>query len=426
MRWFKSIFNGGDLLKVFSLTGLSTIIKLITSYVTVKVVAYIVGPSGIALIGQLQNFVSITTTLGAGGINNGVVKYVSEYKDDKVAIKGIIGNGFRITMLCSIVTGVILILFSYPLSKTILLDYELYYIFIFLGVSLVLLSINNFLISILNGFKEFKKYVIINVITSIVGLIFTIALVYFFDLRGALVAYVTYQSFVLFITIYLLKESEWYTKAYLLYNWDKTIIKKFLSYSLMALVTASTAPVAQLLIRGHLIKEFSITSAGYWEAMNRISGLFLLFFTSSLSVYYLPKLSETKNLRLLKREVLKAYKILIPIIFCSLFLMFLLKDIIITVLFTKDFYPIKNFFLWQLMGDFFKTASWILAFLMVAKSKTVMFIITEVLFAVSLVIISYYLVSINGVIGAIQAYFVNYLLYFITMVLYFRKLLFSN
>jgi PST family polysaccharide transporter len=40
-----------DLIKVFSFTGLSTLVKLITSYVTVKVVASSIGPSGIALVG---------------------------------------------------------------------------------------------------------------------------------------------------------------------------------------------------------------------------------------------------------------------------------------------------------------------------------------------------------------------------------------
>ena len=79
IKKFKKIIKS-DLVKVFSFTGLSTLVKLITSYVTVKVVASIIGPSGIALIGQLQNFVAIITTVGAGGINNGVVKYVSEYK----------------------------------------------------------------------------------------------------------------------------------------------------------------------------------------------------------------------------------------------------------------------------------------------------------------------------------------------------------
>ena len=105
-----------DLIKVFSFTGLSTIIKLVTSYVSVKVVAAIIGPSGIALIGQLQNFSSIFTTLGAGGINNGVVKYVSEYKDNETELQKYIRNGFKITVFLSLFFGLFLIVLSHLVS----------------------------------------------------------------------------------------------------------------------------------------------------------------------------------------------------------------------------------------------------------------------------------------------------------------------
>ncbi|MGV0926021.1 O-antigen translocase [Empedobacter sp. ULE_I145] len=422
----KKILHSNELLKVFSFTGLSTLIKLLTSYITVKVVASIVGPSGIAIIGQLQNFVSIITTLGAGGINNGVVKYVSEYKDDTSFIKKIIGNGFRITVLFSSVVGGLVLFMSFFLSKWILLDSELYYVFMFLGLSLILMSINNFFISILNGYKEFKKYVIVNIITSIVGLFFTLILVYFLNLPGALIANVTYQSVILFVTIYFVKKSIWFNKIYLWNKFDRNIVKKFLSYSLMALVTAATAPVSQLVIRGYLIKNYSITDAGYWEAMNRISGLYLLFVTTSLGVYYLPKLSEIKSEKLLKEEVLKTYKLVLPIVLLSLIIMYFLKDFVITILFTKEFYPVKNLFSWQFLGDFFKIASWILAFIMVAKSKTKAFIITEIVFSISIILLSYFFINFNGVVGATQAYFVNYFLYFIIMLIYFRKLLLKS
>lgn len=96
--------------------------------------------------------------------------------------------------------------------------------------------------------------------------------------------------------------------------------------------------------------------------MNRISGLYLLFVTTSFSVYYLPKLSEIKTQVLLK-EIIKTYKIITPIIVISLILIFLLKNLVINVLFTKEFYPMKDLFFWQLLGDFFKIMSWILAFL---------------------------------------------------------------
>lgn len=415
-----------DLVKVFSFTGLSTLIKLITGYVTVKFVASIIGPSGIALIGQLQNFSAIFTTLGAGGINNGVVKYVSENKEVDSELQKYLRNGFKITIYFSIFFGFLLILLSTDLSKLILLDVQYNYVFICFGVSLLLISLNNYFLSILNGFKEFKKFVLINIITSLLGLIFTVSLVLLFQLKGALIATVSYQGVVVFITIYYLKKTSWFSAKMLWGVWNKDIVKKYFSYSLMAFVSAATQPVSQLLVRGFIIKNYSIESAGFWEGMNRISGLYLLFVTTSFSVYYLPKLSELKSAVHLRIEIVKAYKIITPIIAASLLMIYLLKDLVINILFTKEFYPMKELFFWQMLGDFFKILSWILAFVMVAKSMTKIYIITEIGFSILLVLVSYYLIGINGTIGATQAYCINYFLYFVMMIFLFRKLLFKN
>lgn len=415
-----------DLIKVFSFTGLSTLIKLITSYVTIKVVAAVIGPGGIALLGQLQNFTAIFTTLGAGGINNGVVKYVSEFKEDQTALHKYLKNGLKITVYLSLFFGVILLVFSTPISKWILLDETYFYVFIYLGISLLFLSLHNFLLSILNGFKDFKKFVIINIITSIIGLVFTVVLVFSFQLKGALIASVTYQAIVFFATILLLRKAYWFNKAILWGPVNKVILKKYFSYSVMAIVSAATVPVSQLLVRGHLIQNFSSDNAGFWEGMNRISGLYLLFVTTSFSVYYLPKLSEIKTQDLLKKEILTTYKIITPIIFGSLVLIYLLKDLVINILFTKEFYPMKDLFFWQLIGDFFKIMSWILAFLMVAKSMTKLYIVTEITFSALFVGLSYVFIDRNGVIGATQSYCLTYLIYFVVMVFIFRGLLFNS
>lgn len=83
---------------------------------------------------------------------------------------------------------------------------------------------------------------------------------------------------------------------------------------------------------------------------------------------------------------------------------------VINVLFTKDFYPMKDLFFWQLIGDFFKIMSWILAFLMIAKSMSMVYITAEVVFAILLVLISYYSININGIMGTRRTYCINYIL----------------
>lgn len=413
-----------DLIKVFSITGLSTLVKLLTSYITVKVVASVIGPGGIALIGQLQNFTAIFTTLGAGGINNGVVKYVSEYRDDETMLHNYLRNGFKITIFLSLFFGLVLMTFSGYLTKWILLDERFSFVFILFGITLTLLSVNNFFLSVLNGFKDYKRFVTINIITSLAGLAFSVILVLLFGLVGALTATVSYQSIVLFITLFYLRKSPWYSRTILWGRNNKETVRRYFSYSLMAVVSAATVPVSQLVVRGVLIDHYAIETAGYWEGMNRISGLYLLFFTTTFSIYYLPKLSEIKDTQKLRDEIVNVYKILVPVISGSLFLIYLLKDFLITLLFTKEFHPMKDLFLWQLGGDFFKIMSWILAFVMVAKSMVKLYIITEIMFAIIFVGLSMVFISYFGVIGATHSYCLTYFLYFVAMAVIFRKLIF--
>lgn len=418
--------KSSNLLKIFSLTGISTVIKVVTSYITVKFLASLVGPAGIALIGQLQNFTTILITLGAGGINNGVVKYVAEYKENHSKLRETLGNGFRITAFLSLTVGLIIIILSKFLSELILLDRQYSYVFILFGVSLFFVSINNFFISVLNGYQEFKKYVIVNIITSAIGLAFTVGLVVLFNIRGALISMVTYQAVIVFFTVMYIRKLHWFSKVFLWSAWSKKVIKQYVSYSFMTIVSAITVPVTQFVIRRFLIQEYSITDAGYWESMNKISGLYLMLFTSTFSVYYLPKLSEVKDQIVLKNEIFKTYKIFTPILLISLVSIFLLKDLVVYVLFTPNFAPIKKLFFWQVCGDFFKIMSWILAFVMVARSMSRVYVITEISFAVLQIVLTYLFVDYYGLTGAVQAYFVNYFIYFWTMVVLFKNMLFKK
>ena len=233
-----------DLVKVFSLTSISTFIKLLTGFVSVKVVSVLIGPSGVALVGQLNNFNSIILSFASGGVNSGVTKYIASDQSDKNNPEVLIGTAIKITLFFSAVISIFLILFSKYLSKTILLDSHYYFVFIVFGITLILYSINALLLSIVNGFKQFRLYVMISVASSIVGLIISLILVYFFGINGALLNVVTNQSFILLINIILLikKKCYWFSIKCFFYRFEYSVARKYFHYSLMKLVFALTVP----------------------------------------------------------------------------------------------------------------------------------------------------------------------------------------
>lgn len=429
MNHFKSLLHrimGIDIIKVFSLNALSTFVRMLAGMVSVKVVAVIIGPAGIALLGQLNNFSSILLGMANGGINSGITKYVAEYKDDDSNVKAYISNALRITLVCSFVVSLILIFFCRWLSQLILLSEEYYYVFIVFGITIFLFTLNGLITSILNGYKEFKLYVRVSIFGTIAGLLYSILLVFLWGLPGAMINAVTFQSIMLFVTLWMCRKLPWMKREYFAQKLDKPIVKKYLGYSLMTLTTLALLPTCQMLLRGYVMSELSPTDAGIWEGMNRISSMYLSVITSAFSIYYLPRLSEILNPEELRSEIIRCYKVILPMLLGISVLIFLLKHIVLWVLFTPDFYPMENMFGWQLAGDMFKMCSWLLSYLMVAKAMTGKFIITEIIFNLSYLALAFLFMKLNGIVGLIQGYLINYILYFIVMIFMFRNILVLN
>ncbi|MEO8961204.1 MAG: O-antigen translocase, partial [Ginsengibacter sp.] len=204
-------------------------------------------------------------------------------------------------------------------------------------------------------------------------------------------------------------------------SWDKPLIKKLSAFSLMATVSGFVSPTMQILVRDRIILKYSVTDAGYWQAVTKISDYYLGFITSVLVVYYMPRLSEIQSKAELKNEISRGYKIILPVVGVIAFLIWLFKTFIIHILFTPEFLPMESLFTYQLLGDFFKIGSWLLAYVMIAKAMTKTYIATEIIFAASYVVFSYYFMNHYGLIGATYSFCINYAVYWALMWVILRK-----
>ena len=408
------------LIKTSVLTGISTVIKLVSAFVINKVIAIYIGPSGLAIVGQLQSFTSIITTFSNGAISSGIVKYTAEYQDIEEK-KKIFSSSIVISLICSLIISIFLFTFSGYLSELILKDIQYSSVFIIFGATIFLFALNMVLISILNGQKEIKKYVLVNIAGSIFSLVFTSILIMQLNLMGALYAMVLNQSVMFFVTLAFVIKSSWFKLEYFKQGLDKESLSKLSKYSLMAIVSALTVPVSHLIIREYIGENLGWDSAGYWQGIWYISTMYLMLVTTTLGVYYLPRLSEIQDNKELRKEIFSGYKIIMPIVILASLIIFLLKEYVILIAFSKDFMPMMELFAWQLIGDVIKIASWLLAYLMLAKAMTKVFIYTEVLFSALFVGLSILFVDKFGLVGITYAYALNYFLYLVTMIFIFRK-----
>ena len=409
-----------NLIKTSFYTSISTAITFISGFIVVKVVAVKIGPKGIAFVGQFQNTTAILTMLATAAITTGVVKYLAEHREDHVKSQQIINTAFLIVFFSSLIITVFVISTCSYLSEVAFKTKDFWIVYFLFGLFTMAISFNVLFSAILNGLKEIKKFTIVNICSSLIGVAITVFSALLFGLMGVLIAGTATSLIIFFINIYVFNKLgiKWKPDFK---SWDKPVVKMLSAFSLMAIVSGFIVPAMQILVRDRIILQFSISDAGYWQAVTKISDYYLSFITSVLGVYYMPRLSEIQKKAELRNEIFNGYKIILPIVGIIAFLIWILKGLIIHILFTPAFLPMKPLFTFQLIGDFFKIGSWLLAYLMIAKAMTKTFIATEIIFAASYVALSYYFMNHYGIIGATYSFCINYALYWLSMWALMRK-----
>jgi O-antigen/teichoic acid export membrane protein len=419
---FINKIRSSELFKITSLNSVSVLIKIGIGLITSKVFAVFAGPGGMAFIGNLRNFLTSAESIATLGFQNGIVKYVAENEENEAGLKKILSTLLVSLTTVSVIIGSVLFFFAEYWNRQIFNEEQDFsYVFRILAFILPFYIASLYLVSIINGFGKFRKVIYINSIGSILGLFVTLFFVWKYAVFGALLSVIITPSLHFFVSMYFLSKEIAVIKFFSFKAFDLGIFKNLSHYFLMAVVSGILGPIVYLLIRNHVIDTVGLKEAGFWEAMTRISTYYLLFINTLLTVYYYPQLVTANDDVETKSVFWNFYKNVLPFFGIALIILFAFRNIIIKVLFTSDFEPVSQLFLWQLTGDFFKTISWILGLQFFAKKMTKAFIITEIVSLSILLSSSMVLINTYKMEGIVMAHAFTYFIYCIVLGVYFRK-----
>ena len=408
------------LFKITSLNSIHILLKLIFGFITSKALALFVGANGMAYVGNFRAFLNVLENFSLLGIQNAVVKYVSEFQNDKSKLKSVLATFGLLLLTSSIAISLFLILGADYLSKQIFNHSEIYsFVFYSIAVVFPLYIFSTFCISVVNGFQEYKNVIYIQIISSAIALIFSVFFIYYYSTIGALVSLIFAPIFVFFVSLFYLKKHIRFRDVLSIDFFDFKIVKNLSEYVLMAFVSGVIGSFVLLEIRTDIVAITGLQQAGIYEGLQRISSYYLLFVSSIMAIYFYPKLAETNSNS--KEIVLHYLKTIIPLFTIGLVIIYFLRKYIIQVLFSSEFESMESLFLWQLIGDVLKATSLIFGTLLIAKKQTKVFIITEIISLCIMYFSSNLMLHSIGINGIVQAYAFTYLIYLVVLVIYFRK-----
>ena len=414
-----------NFIKTSFLSGLSTGISLLARLISTKIVAVYLGTNGMFLLGQLKDFLRLGNTISSFGIENGIVKYVAEFEEQKENLSNIIGTSFRINIISAFFVSLVILVFKNQISTFLQIDFDKNFYFFLLVISVISASIHTCFLSIYNGLNRIKLFVIVNIISNIVSAIILVLFVLKMQIIGACYALVINQILsliinIIFYAVYKPFLIQWIFKKYI-----NEYFKKLSSFSIMAIVGPVCLIISSFIVRDYLYDKFGSDYAGSWEAMWRISAIYLLFLITTFKFYLIPTFSKLNDIEL-KKEVFKIWKIVVPIIILITIAVYFSKNIIINLLLSNEFILINSIIFFHLIGDIIKINCWVLGNIMISKAKTKSFVFFQIEWTLVFVTLTYIFIEKYGFVGVSISYFVTYIIHFSLLNIYFKKLLWIN
>ena len=126
---------------------------------------------------------------------------------------------------------------------------------------------------------------------SLFSLLVTVVMVSWLGIKGALLSVVLSQTLTSLATFrFALKFREVF-KGFQQAVISKDLIRQLQPYLKMTVFSLVLLPISQIVIRNILLHYEGKFQMGIWEAINRISGMYLMVVFNIMLVYYLPRLS---------------------------------------------------------------------------------------------------------------------------------------
>lgn len=405
-------------LKATSLFGGLQIFKILISIISSKIVALLLGPMGMGIAGMLSSTINIIGSITNLGLGTSAVREVSESysSNDKLRFNRTVSVFRNLVRFTGLLGFILCLLLSPFLSKVTFGNYNYSISFAILSITLLISQISSGQGVVLQGTRNFKSMVASGVYGSLLGLMVSFPLYYFFKYDG-IVPYMVISSFIgLLLTYYYSRKIQIenvplsYTEVF---KDGKVMLKLGFFIALQGFMSVFCAYFLRLYIsnRGNL-EDVGLYNSGF-AMINTYVGL---IFTAMGTEYY-PRLSGYVNdMRKFNSTINQQIELSLLLI-CPMVAFFLIfGKLAIVILYSSKFLGINMMITFGLLGLLFKAPGWCLGFSFLAKGDSRSFWINEFVSEIYFLFFNILFYRFWGLDGIGASFLINYIVYWIQCV----------
>ncbi len=398
-----------------ALLSSSSIVSILVSLVSAKVMALCIQPEGYGYYGLLQSFVAVASLLAGMGMATGLVRLgagaVTRNETVTVAclrkaswlIFGVAG-GLAMVLLCAFRTRVSQIVLGSPdHGGTIML----------MGIALLFTVAGNIQVGTLNAYHRVAALAKYGVANTLLGAGISITAVLIWRARGIGVAVLGGAIATWLVSNYFLRREVGKPTAG--GSFQETLDA---AWSLIRFGGPYTASMfvgtgVQLILPIVVLHLLNAESVGYYRAAAAISVGYLGFLVTAMGQDYFPRVSAAagqpaKLVSLINGQHRLVMLVAVPMILGTLALV----PYMVPLIYSLKFGATVAILEWQLIGDLFKFASWTMSFAILARATPSTYFLVECLGGVTTLGTTWLSVRWFGLPGLGISFLATYVVYY--------------
>ena len=413
-----------QILKSSALIGGSTAVNVVVGVVRTKVMAMLLGPSGVGLLGIYNSISDLSFTIMGMGVNSSGVRQIAEAAasndPDRIAMTATVLR--RACWVLGLIGSALLVIFAKQVSR-FTFDSDRYGT----GVALLSIAILFRLVSagqgaLIQGMRRIADLASMGVLGAMLGIAISVPVVYFFRENGIVPSLIGVAAMTIL-------SSWWYSRkiqvprrviaAAEVRREAFALLKLGFAFMASGLMTMGAA----YLIRITILRKLGVDAAGLYQSAWMLAGLYVGFILQAMAADFYPRLSaQANNHPVCNRIVNEQAHVGLLLAGPGATATLTFAPAVIAIFYTAKFYAAVEVLRWICLGTALQVVTWPMGFIIVAKGKQNLFFWTELAWTVFYVALAWWCVRTFGLNGAGMAFFGSYVFHILMIYPIVRKL----
>ena len=404
--------------------GGSTVATIAVSVVRAKVMALLLGPAGVGLVGLYSSILNLTHSVAGMGLNQSGVRQIAEAAGSggtrRVARTAAVLR--HTSMFLGILGAGLLVVFCRRVSTWTFGSDAFAAPVALLSLGVLFSSISDGQAALIQGMRRITDLARISVLAVISGTGITLSLIYFFREKGVVPSLVSVAAVTLII-------SWWYRRRIHIPAVSLTVpeireeagalLKLGSVFMASAVLTTGAAYAIRILVRN----DIGLEAAGLYQSAWSIGGLYVGFILQAMGSDFYPRLTavaadDSECNRLVNEQAQIGLLLAGPGVIATL----TFAPLVIALFYAPTFVAAVEPLRWICLGMALRVIAWPMGYIILAKGARSIFFWTELAATIVHVGLAVVLVRWFGLNGATMAFFGLYIWHGLLIYVIVRRL----